>query len=315
MGDSPGSARSTGLAGPTLSVIVVEHASAAHLPACLKALERDGGERVEIIVVDNASPTSCDALHARFSRVRFVHLRRNLGFAGGCQVGASRARAPLIATVNPDAQVESGWLTAVERAFQDPSVGVVGSKLLALDGVTLQHAGGALRPNGRSEHLGRGERDRGQYDGLRDVQYVCGAALATRRALVESHGFFSPVYHPAYYEDAELCVRARRHGWRVVVASDARVRHVEAASSGGVESDAYLGRYHTGRVRFMARNMSPFGWLRAAPAEAWLVARMRRRERRLVRRAYRHGLLSAWDERRGQLGPGDIRLERPPEAP
>lgn len=313
MGVNPSRARPTGQTRPALSVVVVEHASRDVLPACLEALYADGGERLEVIVVDNASPTACDVLHPRFPRARFVHVRRNLGFAGGCQVGAARARADLVATVNPDARVEPGWLSAVESAFEDPTVGVVGCTLLAPDGMTLQHAGGALRANGRSEHLGRGETDRGQYGGVRDVEYVCGAAMVVRRAVVEEEGFFSPVYHPAYFEDAELCVRARRRGWRVVVASDARVRHHEAVSSGGVGSEAYLRRYHTGRVRFMARNASPTRWLRALPAEAWLVANMPKRERRLLVSAYRRGLFSAWDERRGRIGPGDIRLERPPE--
>lgn len=88
---------------PRASVLVIEYGTASHLGACLRALEATElpPEALEIIVVDNASPTPPDAMRDGHPRVRWLKSRRNLGFAGGCVLGATRARAPVIATVNP----------------------------------------------------------------------------------------------------------------------------------------------------------------------------------------------------------------------
>ncbi len=302
--------------------MVVEYRTAAYLEGCLRALlatelPRDA---FEIIVVDNASPTPVDTVRDRFPEARWIHLRRNLGFAGGSTVGLSRARGEVICGVNPDCEVSPSWLPRMLGVLDaHPGVGVVGSKILHPGTQVLSHAGGRVFPNGRSEHIGAGETDHGQHDVLRDVDYVTGAAFAVRRRTIEEVGFLSPAYHPAYYEETELCARARAAGWRVVYAPGAVVEHQEAVASGGATSDAYLRRYHTGRLRYVLRNVPPARWLTDfAPAElAWLRL-MGSRERRICAGAYVRAALSARREAPGTAGPDDVVSEhapRPSRAP
>ena len=203
-----------------LSIIIVEYATLEHLPDSLGAIFRSAvpDDLYEVIVLDNASPTPVtEALRERFPRVRWLKARENLGFAGGCAAALEHARGEIVASVNPDCEVRPGWIGAVLAPFaRDPRVGVVGSKLLYPGTRVLQQVGGRIYSNGRSEHLGAGELDSGQHDVLRDVQYVCGAAFAVRRETIQDVGFLSSVYFPAYYEETELCVRARAASWRVI---------------------------------------------------------------------------------------------------
>jgi O-antigen biosynthesis protein len=293
-----------------VSVLIVEYASRALLPQCLAALESSSlsADEFEIIVLDNASPTPVADLALRFPRVRFLTSRRNLGFAGGNLLASHYARGEHLALINPDALASPDWLAKIIRPLSDPGVGVVGSKLLHLGTTVLQHAGGVLFPNGRSEHRGRGQHDVGQFDTAADVDYVCGAALAVSRRLIDAVGFLSPAYYPAYYEETELCVRARRAGFRVVYSPDAVVEHQESISSGGAAAPSYLRRYHESRVRFVVRNYRPREILgRFLPAELlYLYRSCGPSERRICVRAYFEGTRRAWDTSRGEPRPDDV---------
>ncbi|MBI2892441.1 MAG: glycosyltransferase family 2 protein [Deltaproteobacteria bacterium] len=237
------------------SVIIVEYNTLRHLGRCLSSLGQMAmpAEEYEVIVVDNGSPTPARPLVGGFPRVRLVETGRNLGFAGGNCAALPSCNADVVVALNPDTEVEPGWLAAMLRPFADPGVGIVGCKIYYPSTRILQHAGGIVLPCGRSEHRGRGERDVGQYDRQVDVPYVCGASLAVRRSVIERIGFFSTAYHPAYYEDTELCLRAWQAGYRVVFAPDAVVFHHEWAAS---EADA-LGSFRlseVSRIRYIMRN-------------------------------------------------------------
>lgn len=260
---------------PPVSVVVVAFRSRGTIEACLASLaaSRYPGP-IETIVVDNASGDgSAELVAERFPGVRLVREPRNLGFAGGVVAGYRVSTGEVVALLNPDAIVEPDWLAElVSGLLSDRSIGLAGSLIFDADGRTIQHAGGRLRSNALSEHIGRGESDPSRYASPMDVEYATGAALALRRSTIEAFGFLDPGYFPAYYEEAELAVRLRRAGLKVVVFPKARLRHVEAASSGGTGT-SFHEAYHRGRLRFVFKTASPGEFLfRFAPAEArWIL--------------------------------------------
>lgn len=277
------------------SVIVVEYDTGHTLGACLDSLERLSARRddLEVVVVDNDSPTPVVELVAAYPRVRLVRSPRNLGFAGGQALGLSQCSGDVIIALNPDAEVHPDWLGGMLAPFEDPAVGVVGCKIYYPDTRILQHAGGVVFGNGRTEHRGRGEVDVGQYDRLEDVPYVTGASLAVRREVIDRVGYFCAAYFPAYYEETELCLRARRAGYRVVYTPEAVVYHHEAVASGGGATPSFLSRYHTGRIRYVVRNYPVSDLLRRfLPAEIAFQANVSRAERRICFRSYVRGVLS-----------------------
>jgi GT2 family glycosyltransferase len=279
------------------SVLIVEYNTRDYLADCLTSLENSELPRneFEVIVVDNASPTPVDSLIEAYPRVRFLKSRRNLGFAGGNLLALSRARSSQLLLLNPDAVAHPAWLREMLSVLSRPDVGVVGCKILHPGTRVLQHAGGVLFANGRSEHLGRDQDDTGQFDEETEVEYVCGAAIGTRRDVIDAVGFLSPAYFPAYYEETELCVRARRAGYRVVYTPRAVVEHHESVASGGAQTMAYLRRYHESRMRFVYRNYSLRELLtRFVPQEVGYVSRQSAAERRICARSYVKGLFSAF---------------------
>jgi GT2 family glycosyltransferase len=238
---------------PTISIIIVSYNSAGQIGACLRALQDLHSEaEYEIIVVDNASRDMSSAIVGSFPAVRLMAEGENWGFGGGVNRGVARARGRIIALLNPDATPAPDWLQQLVAPFDNPRVGVVGSKVLGPDGL-IQSVGSTLQaPVMLSAHRGDGERDTGQYDQLADVWAVHGAAMAFARPLWEALGGFDEGFFPAYWEESDFCERARRAGYCVIVAPGAVARHHEASATGKYSAQFYF-YYHRNRLRYAAK--------------------------------------------------------------
>jgi hypothetical protein len=186
-----------------------------------------------------------------------IELPENKGFAGGASVGLFIARGDIVATVNPDVRLDPGWMRAVAATLARHDVGIVGSRILYPDGRTIQHAGGIVHyPLATTDHIGRGEPDRGQYNLEKRVSFVTGAALAMRRELGHLLNFFDEDFFPMYYEDVDLCWRAEREGLQTIYQPQALAYHRESVT---VDRKAvpYYGFYHANRLRFVVKSSSP----------------------------------------------------------
>jgi len=225
-----------------------------------------------------------------------LRMTRNLGFAGGVNAGLeylggelSRDPGHVVVLVNQDCMVGAGAIAAlVSRLTSNARIGVVGARILAPDGRTLQHAGGWIYDNGLTEHVGRGMPDCALFWSPRDVEYVTGALCAFRASTWYALGRFDERYHPAYFEEVDFCLRAWHAGLRVVYEPASVAIHAEASSSGGALSPLFLRRYHRNRMRFLARHRLRRGsLLRTMAAEIrWLAGRRRMSEVWPAVRAY-----------------------------
>ena len=277
---------------PPTSVIIVTYNSAAHIGACLDALQRQSAAH-EVIIVDNASQDNTVPLvRAHPLTVRLLPQEENLGFAGGVNCGAAVAQGDIIALLNPDALAEADWLERIAAPFADERIGVVGSKVLHDDG-RIQSVGALLQtPVLLTAHCGDGEQDAGQYDELADVWAVHGAAMAVRRALWQQLGGFDEGFFPAYWEESDFCERAWRAGQRVVVAPQAIVRHAEATTTGKYSAEFYF-YYHRNRLRYAAKWLPwPALWNEFRPAEHARLATAPLLDRRVARLVYEAGVPS-----------------------
>jgi GT2 family glycosyltransferase len=239
------------------SVIVLNYNGEKYLDPCLQSLLNSDLKSFEVIVVDNASTDrSIEVLSPYSGAIRLIRNSRNLLSTRGLNSGIRAALSPIIVLLDLDTEVRPDWLRELIRPIQaDPFVGVTGSKLLYSDGARLQHAGGFLQHHGFAHHYGAGEPDHGQWDQLREVPYVTGAAMAIRRSLLDQIGGGLDELFPFYYEDTDLCEQARRFGYRVLFVPSAVAIHHESASI-GANSFRYFFNFHRGRIRYLLKNES-----------------------------------------------------------
>lgn len=188
------------------------------------AVAASRGVDVSLVVVDNGcSRTDLDEL-CRANAAVLVRPERNLGFAGGVNLGARHLDAPFLALVNSDAVVADDALDKLVRAAAMDGVGIAsGSIRLADDPSRMNSAGNPVHVLGLSWAGGLGEPATDHATAC-DVASASGAGLVLRRDLWEKLGGFPPEFF-AYQEDLELSWRTWQSGLRVRYVPEAVVVH------------------------------------------------------------------------------------------
>lgn len=219
---------------PRASIVIPVFNQLAHTLVCLRAIAAHPPQTpVEIIVSDDGSSDESAVVFTRIGGLRVHHRASNGGFIAACNDGAAIARAPMIVFLNNDTIPQPGWLDELLLTFEtEPSAGIVGSRLLYPDG-RLQEAGAIVRTDGSADKLGRLEPPgHPDFSYLRRVDYCSAAAIALPKALFDELGGFDPVYTPAFYEDTDLGMRVRNHGWEVFCQPFSQVIHAEGVTTG-----------------------------------------------------------------------------------
>lgn len=223
---------------PVVSAIVVTHGPTPTLLATLASLGRHHRGVVlstEVIVVVHPDDAGADArgwLEESTAGIVMVAPGENRGFGGGNALGAEIARGEFLALVNPDLVVTEGWLDPLVAAFEDPAVAIAAPVLLHADG-RIQEAGQVVFADGGTDPIG-GPRmftdDRSvMFD--RDVDYASAACWVMRRDLFGALGGFDPAYHPAYFEDVDLALRAEAEGYVTRLITQRPVVHDHATTA------------------------------------------------------------------------------------
>jgi GT2 family glycosyltransferase len=233
-----------------VSVVIPVYGNVALTLGCLDAIAAHVPKvDYEIIVVDDASPDRTSILLAdrvaRDNRLSVVTHTVNAGFGASCNDGADRAAGQYIVFLNNDTVPQPGWLDAlVHHADTNPSVGIVGAKLLFPDG-SVQHAGVVIGADRNPHHVYAGvPGDHPAVNKVRSLQIVTGACMLVRRELFNRLGGFDLGYRNGH-EDVDLCLRAGRHGHVVHYCPDSVVTHLESVtrSLASAESAANGRRY------------------------------------------------------------------------
>jgi N-acetylglucosaminyl-diphospho-decaprenol L-rhamnosyltransferase len=212
---------------PRLSVVVVNYLQWQDTAELVRQLRTTPALRhgaAEVVVVDNDSPWH--ALISRLRRLPGVALRRwrgNRGFARAVNEGVRLSRGDWILLLNPDMTLESGFLDkalarAEELARTDVHAGIIGFGLRNADGGRQCSAGPfptlastlvrLLLPRPWRKYYLRPAALEGPVD------WVTGCCLLVRRRCWENLGGFDGDFF-LYYEDVDLCRRARAFGWTV----------------------------------------------------------------------------------------------------
>lgn len=275
---------------PDTTILILTWNARHVLPACLETLFAQDYPHFAVMVLDNDSTDGTpEWVRTHYPAVQVVENGRNLGFAAGNNVGLRQADTPFVVLVNPDVELAPDWLAQLLAPMrQDATIGVAGCKVYEPDGRTLQHAGGyIMKPQALSGHYGLGERDTGQHDKLRDVEYVIGAAMAIRQEVIRSIGLLDEGFF-LYYEDVDYCERAREAGYRIVYVPDAHLVHHESSTTQR-GSAFYYGYMHTSRWRYMLKYYTAEQLINeTVPVEIAWLAQCEREERLGLQFAYRN---------------------------
>jgi GT2 family glycosyltransferase len=204
---------------------------------CIHSLLAMSDVEYSITVVDNgSSDNSAELIRQRFPDVQVIANKRNLGFAAGCNVGIERALKDqgydYILLVNNDTIADTDLLLElVKEAERSPKVAICSPKIYYSEpSALLWWAGGTYSLwTGMALHTGRGEEDKGQYGGVRDLDWATGCVMLLRVKALREVGLFDAKIF-ANSEDVDLSLRIRKAGFGIRYVPRARVWHREGVS-------------------------------------------------------------------------------------
>jgi len=229
-----------------LSIIIVCWNVREDILRCIRSIEENEPScAFEIIIVDNASTDgTVDIIKRCFSEVKLITNNENRGFAAANNKAIERSQGEYILFLNPDTILHPKSLDILVR-FMDNNkdVGACGPKLLNDDGTTQLSVRrfpdfcSALYRNTifRTLRLFRKQYHRYKmfdfsYDRQMDVDIVMGAALMTRRSIIDEIGAMDESFF-MYYEEADLCYRIKQAGWHITFIPKAVITHLGGQSA------------------------------------------------------------------------------------
>lgn len=208
---------------PVMSVVVLAYGDEPWLHRTVDSALASDGVDVDLIVVDNGATSDAVDTLPDDDRIRVFRPERNLGFAGGVNLGFSRAPGDILVMLNSDAVVAPDTFRLLAAAIAD-GADLAGPVVALADHPDLVNtAGNPLHVLGLvwAGHL---DEPRGTIDRVENLATLSGACLAiTREAWDRLDGF--PEEFFAYHEDADLCWRARQQGMRLDLVHDASALH------------------------------------------------------------------------------------------
>jgi GT2 family glycosyltransferase len=236
---------------PKVAVIILNWNGKEDTAECLGSLRAITYPDYEVLVVDNASSDgSSEYLRERFPDLKIIENKENIGFSAGNNVGIEQALAngaEYVLLLNNDTVVDPIFLNRlVGVAESDASIGIVGPRMYYYTPRDMLYYAGATINwyTGRTKHTGIKKADRGQYNTIKDTDFIAGAAMLVKRKVIDAIGML-PMEYFLQYEDIDYSVNARRHGYRLVYVPDARIWHKISVSTNKIGMN---------KVYFEARN-------------------------------------------------------------
>lgn len=242
----------------TISLITINYNGLADTCALMDSIPFN--DSLEVIVVDNASTKDeASVIESRYPAVKVIRSNKNLGFAGGNNLGIQAAHGKYLFFINNDTILShhtSDIRHLINRLESSPKNAVVCPKIRFTWGNNpIQFAGYTpLSPiTLRNRSIGFGEEDNGQYDTAHPTPYAHGAAMMVKREVVEKVGLMPECYF-LYYEELDWSMMFTRAGYSIWYEPSSTIYHKESQATG---QNSPLKTYYLTRNRliFAKRNI------------------------------------------------------------
>lgn len=234
-----------------VGIVILTWNAHRHTKTCLDSLFAETAwPDYQVVVVDNGSTDgTLEDLRSR-NEITLIENGVNLGFARGCNIGLEALDASVdVIFLNNDVVItDPEWISKLRTtAYSRSDIALVGCRLIDSNG-RINHAGAFMRPVELfGENIGGLENDIGQYQANREVEAVMAAVLYARREGIQDFGAFDEEYF-SYYEDTDICYRARDAGYKVWYCGELTLEHAYNTSRRENEFDYWAMYKNSGAV-------------------------------------------------------------------
>lgn len=225
---------------PLVYCIVLNLNGSAVLDDALASIFKMRYANFRVLLVDNGSQDdSIAGIQQKFPAVEIIENGQNLGFGGGNNVGMHHALnrgADWIFLLNNDIVVDQYLLSELMKfAVSDTTIGGLGGKIYYHDEPRkIWFGGGSVNFfTGLTNHRYLRQVDNGQADEISSSDYLTGCAFLIRAAALRRVGLFDEAFFPSYVEDADLSLRLRLAGYKLLYVPSGKLWHKVSSFSGG----------------------------------------------------------------------------------
>ncbi len=242
---------------PLVSIITINYNQSKVTLELLKSLREITYPNIEIIVVDNASPNdNPDVIKKEYPEITLLKSIKNIGFAGGNNLGVRVSKGDYLLFINNDTEVEPRFLEPMVNLLErDQAIGMVSPKILFHHTPdTIQYAGYfPMNPYTMRQNLvGYRQKDIGQYNDTKETYAIHGAAMMVPRRIIKQIGMMTEIYF-LYYEEHDWCSRIKKAGYKVYYQPQSVIFHKESIST-GKESPLKIYYIARNRILYSRRN-------------------------------------------------------------
>tara|TARA_R110000744_G_scaffold116386_1_gene217673 strand:- start:20961 stop:21869 length:909 start_codon:yes stop_codon:yes gene_type:complete len=245
---------------PLVSIISINYNDAAVTMDMLESLQQLSYTNYEVLIIDNASPTdNPDIIKETYPNIILIKSDKNLGFAGGNNLGVHEAKGEYLLFINNDTIVPSGFIEPlVETLKNDASIGMVSPKIkFHWDSTLIQYAGYTPMSHWtiRNNSIGYHQKDDGRFDQEGETESIHGAAMMIPKSVVDKVGTMTEIYF-LYYEEHDWAEKIKRAGFKIYYQPKSYILHKESLSTGKFSplKTYYIAR---NRIVFARRNFKP----------------------------------------------------------
>ena len=218
-----------------VSIIIPNYNGGDLLYNCIDSIYKNISIKdFELIVVDNASTDdSINRMKSNFESVKIISSNSNLGYSGGCNLGATHASGKYLLFLNNDTEHSNEWIEKLVYFLDSNSkIAAVQPKILNIHNKKLfDYAGGAggfidkfCFPFVQGRIFHTLEEDHNQYNNPSRIFWASGAAFMIRSNIFKTLEGFDKVYF-AYMEEIDLCWRVQAMGYKIYSVPDSFVYH------------------------------------------------------------------------------------------
>lgn len=238
------------VASPKVTIIILNWNNYKDTAECLRSLTNLSYPNFEVVIVDNgSSDSSPQQLQREFPQHNYILSEVNLGFAGGNNLGIKSAlenESVYTLLLNNDTIILEDFLSKlVSVGESSPKVGILGPRVVCTSKPdNLAHGAGFV-----SMKLGRlVTKDQSL---VTECDFVTGACMLVKNTVFQNIGLLDRSYF-LYWEDTDICARARKEGFAVIYDPTVRISHKVSKTTRSLEkNNAKLYYFSRNRILFV----------------------------------------------------------------
>ena len=296
-----------------VGVVTVTYNSLGVIRPFLESLEQQTHRNFRLYVVDNDSH---DATLQHMGTERFpvvtIANKTNVGVAEGNNQGIKAAMADecqYVLLLNNDTEFGPELIATLLLELDARGAAMIVPKIMFdIDRAVIWCVGGVFsaRRGFSGTHFGMGEKDCGQFDAARMIEYAPTCCMLIRREVFDKIGFIDPAYF-VYFDDTDFCYRALCRNLRLWYTPATVLYHKVGSLSGGENSPFFLRHSTRNHVYFLLKNLGVKGAMFLPAYQAlllykWITRRYSTSSFRIVESALWEGIRMFWTSRASEYG-------------